>query len=387
MLLLVAAAAAPGQAAVDFVKIGVLTDMSGPHADTGGKGSVIAAQMAADDFGGTVRGKRIEIIAADHQNKPDVAATVAQRWFDLDRVDAIVDLPVTAIALAVQAVAREKQKTTLVTAAAGSDLTAKTCTLISTHWADDTHALSAGTARAIVDRGGQKWFFLTVDHAFGQALQRDATRVIEADGGKVVGSSKFPIGNPDFSGLLVQARSSGADVIGLASADGDLINIMKQARDSGLPTEKQILGGFLVYITDVHSLGLQVAQNLTFASGFYWDQGDASRRFAQRFLDAVGTMPTKNHAATYIAVRHYLTAIDHAGTDDAIVVNQAMRRLPVDYFGRPATVRADGRVLYDLTLYRVKTPAESHYPWDYYAPLRAVPKEDAFLPMNAACGP
>ncbi len=387
VLLVVAVCAARAQIAGDFVKIGVMTDMSGPYADSGGKGSVTAAQMAADDFGGTVRGKRIEIIEADDQNKPDIAATIAQRWFDLDKVDAVVDLPVTAVAAAVQSVAKEKQKTTLITAAASSDLTAKSCTLTSTHWADDTHALTAGTARAIVDRGGKKWFFLTVDHGFGQALQSDATQVIEANGGKVLGSVKFPIGNADFSSLLVQARSSGADVIGLASVGGDLVNIIRQANEIGIPNDKQTLGGFLVYITDIHSLSLQVAQNLTFASGFYWDQGDASRRFAKRFMDAVGTMPSKNHAAVYTAIHHYLTAIDRAGTNDAIVVNQAMRRLPVDYFGRPATVRADGRVLYDLMLYRVKTPAESQYPWDYYAPLRTIPKEDAFLPMNAACGP
>jgi branched-chain amino acid transport system substrate-binding protein len=376
-----------GQIAADSVKIGVLTDLSGPYAESSGRGSVVAADMAAEDVGRMVRGKPIEIIEADHQNKPDIAATIAQRWFDLDKVDGIVDLPVSPVAAAVQAVGKEKQRTTLITAAASADLTAKTCTLTSTQWADDTHALAGGAARAIVDRGGKKWFFVTVDNGFGEAMQNDASHVVEANGGKVLGAAKFPFGNGDFSPLLAQARSSGADVIEVASSGGDLVNLVKQASELGLPNEKQGLGGFLVYLTDIHALGLQLAQNLIFASGFYWDQGDASRRFAKRFLDKTGTMPTKTHAAVYTAVRHYLAAIDQAGTTDAIAVNQTMRRLPVDYFGRPAMIRADGRVLYDLTLYRVKTPAESLYPWDYYAPLRTIPKEDAFLPMNAACGP
>jgi branched-chain amino acid transport system substrate-binding protein len=385
--LLLAALNAHAQIANDFVKIGVLTDLSDPDANVGGKGSVISAQMAADDFGGAAKGKRIAIIAADHQNRPDITATVAQRWFDLDKVDAIIAPAKTPIALAVQAVAKERQRTALATGVASSDLTTKSCTLVSTHWADDTHALSAGMVHAMLARGGRKWFFLAADHDDGEALLRDATQVVEADGGKVVGSVKFPTPSPDFSGLLLRAISSGADVIGIAAAGSDLLNIVKQAKDAGLRTDKQTLGAFLVAISDLHALGLQVAQNITFASGFYWDESDEARRFARRFADAAGTMPTRNDAATYIALRHYLTAVNHAGTDDAIVVNQAMRRLPVDYFGRPATVRADGRVLYDLTLYRAKTPAESRQPWDYYAPLGPVPKEDAFLPMNAACGP
>jgi branched-chain amino acid transport system substrate-binding protein len=390
LLLFITIAASPAvraQISGDSVKIGVLTDLSGPYAESGGKGSVLAAQLAADDFGGMVRGKPIEILSADHQNKPDIAATIAQRWFDLDKVGAIVDLPVTAIALTIQTLAREKGRTTLITAAAASDLTAKTCTLVSTHWADDTHALTAGAARAVLERGGKTWFFITGDHAFGHALQSEATQVIEAGGGKILGSAKFPTGAPDFSSFLLQAKSSGADVVGLAGVGADLINIIKQANELGLTDPKQILSGFLVYITDVHSLGLQAASNLTFGAGFYWDQSESSRLFAHRFLPAAGTMPTKTHAAVYTAVSHYLTAIDHAGTDDAVTVNKVMRQIPVDYFGRPATVRADGRVLYDLTLYRVKTPSQSKYPWDYYAPVKTIPKEDAFLPMNAACGP
>ena len=369
----------------DVVRIGVLTDLSGPYADSGGRGSVVAAQMAVKDFGGTVKGKPIDVISADHQNKPDVAATIARRWFDVDKVDAVVDLPVTAIAFAVQTVAKEKRKTILITAAATSDLTAKSCTPTSTHWADDTQALTAGTAKAVVQQGGKTWYFITVDHVFGHALQRDAAKVIEANGGKVLGASRHPIGATDYSSLLLQAQSSGSQVVGLASVGGDLINLIKQAHEFGL-APKQTLTGFLVYITDIHTLGLDVAQKLTFSAGFYWDQSDASRAFAKRFLDQVGTMPTKNHAEIYTAVLHYLRAIDAAGTDEAVAANKMMRRMPVDYFGRPATVRADGRVLYDLTLYRVKTPDESKKPWDYYAPVRTVPKDEAFLPMNEACG-
>ena len=383
--LLLAPAPSHAQISDGVVRIGVLTDISGPYADGGGKGSVIAAEMAAKDMGGTVKGKPVEIIKADHQNKADIAAEIARRWYDLEKVDAIVDLPITAIALAVQGIAKEKTKTVMITAAATSDLTAKTCTPTSTHWADDTQALTAGTAKAIVEQGGKSWYFITVDHAFGQALQRDATKVIEANGGKVLGASRHPIGASDFSSLLVQAQASGADVIGLASVGGDLINVIKQANEFRVNTGKQTLAGFLVYITDIHSLGLPVVKNFTFSAGFNWDQSDASRAFAKRFYEAAKMMPTKNHAAVYSAVRHYLTAINSAGTDEPIAVAKAMRAAPLDHFGRPASVREDGRVLYDLTLYKVKTPEESKAPWDYYKVLRQIPKAEAFLPMNDAC--
>ncbi|WP_375459231.1 ABC transporter substrate-binding protein [uncultured Enterovirga sp.] len=376
---------ASAQISDDMVRIGVLTDLSGPYADSGGKGSVAAAEMAVKDFGGSVRGKKVEIISADHQNKPDIASTTARRWFDTERVDAVIDLPVTAIALAAQQVAKEKGRTVMITAAATSDFTAKLCNPTSSHWTDDTQALTAGTARAVFERGGKSWYFITVDHAFGAALQRDASEVVTKLGGKVVGNSRFPLGNADFSSFLLQAQNSGADVVAFAAVGDDFSRAIKQANEFGLMSGKQTMTGFLVYVTDIHALGLPVAQNLTFSEAFYWDQNEATRAFAKRFFDQVGIMPTKNHALIYTAIGHYLKAIDKAGTDEAVAANKAMRSIPVAFFGRDATLRADGRLLYDPVLYRVKKPADSKAPWDYYETVRSIPAAEAFLPMNPAC--
>ena len=377
---------AGAQVSDDTVRIGVLTDLSGPYADSGGKGSVVAAEMAARDAGGTVRGKKVEIVSADHQNKPDVASTIARRWFDTERVDAVVDLPVTAIALAVQQVAKEKGRTVMITAAATSDFTSKLCSPVSSHWTDDTHALTAGTARAVFERGGKSWYFVTVDHAFGAALQKEASDRIVSLGGTVVGASKFPLNNADYSSFLLSAQTSGADVVGFAAVGDDFSKAIKQANEFGLMAGKQTMTGFLVYITDIHALGLPVAQNLTFSEAFYWDQNEATRAFATRFFDAVGIMPTKNHALVYTSVLHYLKAAEAAGTDEAVAVNKAMRAAPVAFFGRDAQLRVDGRLLYDPVLYRVKTPAQSKAPWDYYEAIRTIPASEAFLPLNPACG-
>lgn len=371
----------------NVVRIGVLTDESGPYADSAGPGSILAARMAAEDRGGTVRGARIEIVHGDTQNKPDVAAAIARRWFDSEGVDAIVDLPVTPIALAVQQIAREKNRTVMITAAAISEFTSKFCSPVSTHWADDTHALTAATA-GVVAQGGSSWFFITVDMTFGHALQESATAVIRQAGGKVVGSAQFPIGASDFSSLLLQAQSSGAKVIGLAAVGSDLVNLLKQASEFGIRSSgAQSLAGFLIYIDDVHALGLAAAQGFAFPSSFYWDQNDSARAFGRRFFEQRKLMPSRNQAAIHTAVTHYLKAIDRAGTDEAVAVGRAMRQMPVDYFGHPASVRSDGRVLYDVTLYRVKTPAESRHPWDYYQPLRTIPAAQAFLPVNAQACP
>jgi len=380
--------AAHAQISDNAVRIGVLTDESGPYADSAGAGSVLAARMAAEDFGGTVRGKPIEIVHADTLNKPDVASATARRWFDADGVDAIIDLPVTPIALAVQEIAKQKNRTVMITAAAASEFTSKLCSPVSTHWADDTHALTAGGARALLAAGGDTWFFITVDQAFGLALERNATAIVKDGGGRVLGTVRHPIGNADYSSLLLQAQASGAKVIGLASVGGDLVNLLKQANEFGMGNGgKQTLAGFLTYIQDIHSLGLPAAQGYTFTEGYYWDQSDAARAFARRFFAARKTMPSKDHAAIYAAVTHYLQAVDAAGTDEAVAVNRAMRERPLDYFGKPATVRSDGRVLYDVTLWRVKAPAESKQPWDYYAPVRTIPAAEAFLPLNKeACG-
>ncbi len=379
-------AAAPALAQNAPLKIGVLTDESGPYADSSGPGSILAAEMAVADFGGSVKGRKIEIVHADTQNKPDVASAIARRWFDTEGVNAIVDLPVTPIAAAVQALAKEKNRTVMITASATSDFTAKWCSPVSTHWADDSHALAAGTAKAISASGPKSWYFITVDIAFGAALQRDATEVIEATGGKVLGTAKHPVNAPDFSSLLLQAQNSGAQEIGLASVGNDLVNEVKQAHEFGIGKDgKQSLIAFLVYIQDINALSLNTAQGLHVTAGFYWDQNDKARAFARRFFDKRKMMPSKNHAEIYTAVLHYLQAIDKAGTDEAVAVNKAMRAAPVDYFGRSATLRGDGRVLYDLTLYRVKKPADSKAPWDYYEKVRDIPAAEAFLPANPAC--
>lgn len=387
LLLLGFSAPAGAQISDDVVRIGVLTDESGPYADSAGPGSVAAARMAAADFGGTVHGKKIEIVHADTQNKPDVASATARRWFDSEGVDAVVDLPVTPIALAVQELAKQKNRTVMITASAASEFTSKFCSPVSTHWADDTHALAGGTAQAVVAEGGKSWFFITVDMAFGLALERDATAVIGAQGGEVVGAARYPIGATDYSSLLLQAQSSGADVIGLASVGNDLVNLLKQASEFGLGRDgRQVLAGFLVYIQDVQALGLAATQGLTFTAGYYWNQNDASRAFARRFFAQQHMMPSKNHALIYAAVTQYLRAVDAAGTDEAVAVNKAMRARPFDFFGKPATVRVDGRVLYEESLWRVKKPGESTEPWDDYALVRTVPAAAAFLPAVAGCG-
>lgn len=369
----------------DVVKIGVLNDMSGPYADADGRGSVTAAEMAIQDFGGRIDGKVIQLLSADHQNKPDVATAIARRWFDNEKVDAIVDLPVTSTALAVQQLAIEKGKTVMITAAATSDITSKYCNLVSSHWIDDTQTLTAGTARAVFERGGKSWYFLTVDHAFGTALQRQVTEKVEALGGKVIGASRFPINTSDFASYLMQAQSSGADVVALAAVGDDLSTAVKQASEFGLLDGKQIVAGLLVFITDVNALGLNTAQNLIFPSAFYWDENDEAREFGRRFFNVMKKMPTKNQALTYAAVKHYLRAIEATGSDDALVVNKAMRSMPVNLFGKHAELRSDGRLIYDPVLYQVKKPSESKGPWDYYKPVRTIPASEAFLPINPKC--
>jgi branched-chain amino acid transport system substrate-binding protein len=369
------------------VTVGVLTDASGPYGDSGGRGSLIAARMAVADFGAGVLGAPAEVKYGDTQNKPDVAAALARDWFDKGSVDAVTDLPVTPVALAVQQVAKEKDRTVMITAAAITEFTSKLCSPVSTHWADDVHAMTTMTAKQVVKDGGDTWFFLTVDFTFGKALQAAATSVIDANGGKVLGAAYFPIGNSDFASQLLRAQSSGAKVIGLAAVGDDQVGAIKQAAEFGLTKGNgKTLAGFLVYITDIHALGLQAAQGLALTSGFYWDQTDASRAFAKRFFAEHKTMPTRNQASVYLATGHFLKAVTQAGTRDAVAVGKAMRALPVDYFGRPASVRADGRVMYDVTLYRVKSPAESKAPWDYYTPIGTLPADEAFLPMSPACG-
>jgi branched-chain amino acid transport system substrate-binding protein len=366
------------------IRIGVLTDMSGPYVDSGGRGSVLAAKMAADEVG-TVLGQPVEILQGDTQNKPDIAAAIARQWCD-SGIDAIVDLPVTSVAAAVQAVAREKNTTVMITAGAASEFTSKSCSLNSTHWADDTHALAGSATAEIVRTGGKSWYFITVDYAFGSALQREATDVIQKNGGRVVGSVRFPIGTADFSSLILQAQASGAQVIGLAAVGNDLVNLVKQAGEFGVVRGgAQRLAGFLIYITEVNALGLDVAQGFTFGSGFYWDQNEVARAWSTRFFERQHAMPTRVHGATFTSTRHFLRAMQRAGQRDTAAVNRTMRAMPVDYLGKPATVREDGRVLFDLGVYRVKSPGQSRGAWDYYEQIGTVPAADSFLPPNAAC--
>jgi branched-chain amino acid transport system substrate-binding protein len=377
------------QFSADTVKIGVLTDEAGPYADSAGPGSILAAEMAVADFGGAVKGHKVQIVHGDTANKPDVAAGVARRWFDTEGVSAVVDLPVTPVAFAVQDVAIQKKKTVMITAAATTDFTTKRCNVVSTHWGDDNHALAGGTAKAILSGGGGKsWYFLAVDIAFGAALQKDATDVIEAGGAKVLGSDKHPVGANDFAALLLTAQNSKADTIGLASVGGDLVNEIKQAHEFGLGKPPgPALVGFLIYINDIHALGLEIAQGLNVASSFYWDTNDATRKFAQRFFEKRKAMPSRNQAQIYAAVTHYLKAMDAAGTDDATAVGKKMRELPAEYFGKTVAVRADGRVMTDLTLFKVKAPGESKKTWDYYTPVRAIPSAEAYLTANPGCTP
>ncbi len=384
---IVAAAAALAQGTAPL-KVGVLTDLTGPFADSGGAGSVLAATMAARDFGGTVLGRKIEIVSGDTLNKPDVASAVARKWFENEGVSAVVDLPVTPIGFAVQAIAKDLNKTVMITAAATSDFTAKTCSIQSTHWSDDTHALAAGTSRELVAAGSKSWEFLAVDTAFGTALVKDASDVITETGGKVVGTVRHPIGAMDYSSLLIQLQASKAQMIGLATVGNDLTNVIKQAKEFGIGADgSQSLVAFLVFITDIHALGPDVAQNLVVSTGFYWNRNDETRAFARRFFDERKAMPTKTQAGVYAAVTHYLKSVAAAGTDEAKAVGAKMRELPVTYYGKPASVRSDGRVLFDLDVFKVKPKSQVTTPWDYYQLVRTIPASAAFLPVNkAVCG-
>lgn len=365
------------------IRIGVLGDQSGITADAGGPGTVTAVKMAVTDFGGKVGERPIEVISADMLMKPDVAAQIAARWYDIEGVDVIVDLPLSSAALAVLEVARTRKKSTLVTAAATVDFTGAKCSPTNVHWIDDTYALANVAARAVVAAGGKSWFFITADYTFGTTMQADAEAAVRAAGGTVVGSVRNPIGAGDFSSYLLAASSSGANVIGLASVGGDTITAIKQAAEFGIGKGGQRLAGFLVFITDIHALGLEVAQGLYVSSGFYWNQNDASRAFSQRFMQERHVMPTKSQAASYAATVHWLKAVEAAGTTDSVVVNRQMRMAPGDFFGKPTVIRQDGRAVYDMDLYRVKAPSETKIPWDYYKPISTVLGDDAFRSVTA----
>jgi branched-chain amino acid transport system substrate-binding protein len=384
-LLVVVGLAGPAlaQSSGNKVVIGILGDQSGVVADVGGRGSVLAARMAVADFGGTVLGRQIEIRDADHQHKVDVASSIAREWFDVHGVDAIADLPNTGAVLALQEIARTKKKTLLISGAASVEITGKACSPFTTHWTDDTYALANGTARVMVGKEAGTWFFLTADYSFGYDLERDAAATIRSLGGRVLGSVRHPLGTNDFSSFLLQAQSSRAKMIGLASAGADTVNAIKQAKEFGIESGGQKLAALHAFVTDINSLGLAAAQSLVITTGFYWDETDGTREWSKRFFAVHGRMPTREQAGVYASVRHYLKAVQSAETTDAPAVNATMRRLPVDRFGAKATIRDDGRVMYDIGVYEVKAPGDSKGPWDFYRKIASVPADQAFRPVEA----
>jgi branched-chain amino acid transport system substrate-binding protein len=363
------------------VKIGVLNDQSGLYADLGGPGAVTAARMAAEDAGGSVLGKPIEIVFADHQNKADIGVAVARRWFDNENVDMAIGFDNSSVALAVEQLAAERNRIAIAGAVGSTAFTGKNCTPNEASWIYDSYALTTSLAKSAVAEGRDTWFFITVDYAFGHSLEADATAAVQAAGGKVLGSVRHPLNTSDFSSYLLQAQASGAKVVAFANGGGDMINAVKQANEFGL-TKSQSMVALLIFISDVHSMELKAAQGLKFVTAFYWDRDDETRAWSKRFFDKQGRMPTMAQASVYSAVRHYVTAIAAAGTDDAKAVMAKMRELPVnDFYVTNGHVRADGRLVHDMYFAQVKTPAESTGPWDYYKMLGVIPGDQAFRPL------
>jgi branched-chain amino acid transport system substrate-binding protein len=374
----IGASAARAQISDDVVRIGVLNDQSGLYADLGGPGSVVAAKMAVEDAGGTVLGKPVEIVFADHQNKSDIGAAVARQWFEVGKVDVAIGFDNSAVALAVEQLAADKNKIAIAGAVGSTAFTGKSCTPNEASWIYDSYALTTSLAKAIVAEGLDTWFFITVDYTFGHSLEADATSAVKAAGGKVLGSVRHPLNTADFSSYLLQAQASGAKVVAFANGGGDMVNATKQANEFGL-TKNQSIVTLLVFISDVHSMELKAAQGLKFVTAFYWDRDEESRAWSKRFFERHGRMPTMPQAATYSAIRHYLGAIAAADTDEAKAVMAKMRERPVnDFYVRNGHVREDGRLVHDMYFAQVKTPAESSKPWDYYKILGTIPGDQAF---------
>ena len=377
------AGAAHAQVSDNVIKIGVLSDMSSLYTDLAGAGSVLAAKMAVEDSGIEKRGYKVEFVSADHQNKPDVGSAIARQWYDTDKVDVIVDVPNSGVALAVSQITKDKGRVFLAVGPGSSDLTGKACSPNTVHWAYDTWMLANGTGTVITKQGGDTWFFITADYAFGQALERDTTAAVTKAGGKVLGGVRAPINNQDFSSFLLQAQSSKAKVIGLANAGGDTTNSIKQAAEFGIVKGGQSLAGLLVFLTDIHALGLNNAQGLIFTETFYWDMNDQTRAFSNRFAPQdKGIHPTMVHAGVYASVLHYLKAVEALKSDDGTKVVAKMKELPTDdpLFGK-GSIRVDGRKIHPAYLVEVKKPAESKAPWDYYKIRATIPAEQAFRPL------
>ncbi|WP_429815199.1 ABC transporter substrate-binding protein [Sinorhizobium chiapasense] len=385
--MLASSTAAFADASDGKVKIGILNDQSGVYADFGGKSSYEAALMAVEDFGGKVLGVPVEVITADHQNKADIASNIARQWYDTEQVDSIMELTSSSVGLAVQALSKEKKKITINTGAATTELTGKQCSPYGFHWAYDTHALAVGTGGALVKQGGDSWFFLTADYAFGYSLEENTSNYVKENGGTVVGSVRHPLATTDFSSFLLQAQSSGAKVIGLANAGLDTSNAIKQAAEFGIVQGGQRLAALLFTLAEVHGLGLEAAQGLTLTEGFYWNRNEESAKFGKRFMERTGKMPNMVHAGTYSAVLSYLKAIEKAGTDDADAVAKELRALPVnDVFAQNGKVAENGRMIHDMYLLEVKKPDESKEPWDYFKVLATIPGAEAFIdPAKSGC--
>jgi branched-chain amino acid transport system substrate-binding protein len=367
----------------DVVKIGVLTDMSSLYADATGKGSLAAVQMAVEDYGAKVKGKPVEVVYADHQNKPDVGIAIARNWYDNEKVDAIFDVPTSSVALPISALTREKNKININSGGGSSDITGSQCSPNTVHWTYDAYALSNVAGKAMVKRGEDTWFFVTADYAFGMALERDAANVVKESGGKVLGDVRHPLNSSDFSSYLLQAQASQSKVVALANAGGDTTNALKQASEFGITQGGQKMIALLQEITDTHALGVKATQGLIVTDAFYWDMNDETRAFSKRFNDKVGHMPTMIQAGLYSATMHYLKAIEAVGTDEAPKVMAQMRATPInDFMTKDGTLRADGRVMRDMYLFQVKKPAESKGEWDLYNLVEKIPAAEAFRPIS-----
>jgi branched-chain amino acid transport system substrate-binding protein len=383
-MLALGAGGAAAQISGNVVKIGVLTDMSSLYADIGGPGSVLAAKMAVEDFKAKEKGLTVEVISGDHQNKPDVGSQIANRWYDAEGVDLIVDTPNSGVALAVSQITKDKGKLFINSGAASSDLTGAKCSPNTIHWTYDTWMLANGTGGAIVRTGGKTWFFLTSDYAFGHALERDTSEVVKKNGGTIVGAVRHPLNTQDFSSFLLQAQSSKAQIIGLANAGGDTVNSIKQAAEFGITKGGQQLAGLLVFLSDVHGIGLEKAQGLVLTETFYWDLNDQTRAWSKRFAaQSGGKYPTMVQAGVYAGVTHYLKAVAALKSDDGTKVAEQMKKMPTDdpLFGK-GTIRADGRKIHPAYLFEVKKPSESKGPYDYYKTRATIPAEQAFRPLN-----
>ncbi|MBN9340503.1 MAG: ABC transporter substrate-binding protein [Comamonadaceae bacterium] len=383
--LLATASLAQAQITDGVVKLDVLTDMSGAYSDPAGQGTVVATRMAVEDFIAAEKPAfKVETVSADHQNKPDIASAKAREWIERENVDALTELVTTSVALNVMKLAKEKNRIALISGAASTRVTNEDCNDVTVHWTYDTYALANGTASAVVKAGGKKWFFLTADYAFGHSLEQDASNVVKASGGTVVGAARHPFPGSDFSSFLLRAQASGADVIGLANAGADSINSVKQAAEFGIQ-KKQSLAGLLLNLTDVHALGLRNAQGMYLTEGFYWDMNDKTRDWSRRFFAQHKRMPTMIQAGQYSAVMHYLRAVKATGTDDTAKVMAQMKKTPVnDFFATNGKIREDGRMVHDMYLMKVKAPDQSKTPWDYYEVVQTIPAAQAFQPLSAS---